>query len=140
MDDIIVSDGIRLPLSQLSFEFSRSSGPGGQNVNKVNSKVQLRWHAGSSGLPEELLSRLASRNHKRINTDGELLIMSQRFRDQIKNRADCVEKLRLLLVEAAKPPTIRKKTKTPRRVKESRLRDKKARSATKTQRRRPIAE
>ena len=137
MDEIQITDQLRVPASQFRFEFSRSSGPGGQNVNKVNSKVLLRWRPAESGLPEDLIQRLRAANARRLNSEDEFLIVSQRFRDQLKNRGDCVEKLRVLLVEAANPPKARKRTRPPRRMKEARLRDKQARSEVKSRRRRP---
>jgi len=119
---------IVIPDHELEFSFARSSGPGGQNVNKVNSKVILRWHAVESGaLRPEVLARLASQ----LTNDGDLVITSDRYRDQPRNREDCIEKLRALLLAAATPPRPRKKTRPTRSSAKRRLAGKKARSDTK---------
>lgn len=100
------------PLSEISFSFVRSSGPGGQNVNKVNSKAVLRWDVRSSpSLSFFNRNRLLEKLTHLINQDGELVLTSDRFRDQIRNREDCLEKLRELVVGALHVPKARKKTK-----------------------------
>jgi ribosome-associated protein len=115
--------------SEISLSFVRSSGPGGQNVNKVNSKVQLRWSVtGSRSLPEDVRQRLLSRYARRINDRGELVLSSQRSRDQSKNIDDCLAKLRELVLTVATPPVRRKKTRPPRSAGENRLQEKRATS------------
>ena len=116
----------------------RSSGPGGQNVNKVNTKVRLRWPVVESpSLPDPVKKRLLEKYHRRINSDGELLITSQRYRDQSRNVDDCLEKLRELLTDVGTTPKPRKKTKPSRASKERRLREKRVQSDRKRSRRKP---
>ena len=135
-DVLAVSSTIAVPQREFRFSYARSSGPGGQNVNKVNSKVQLSWNpTDSEALPAEVLQRLLVQQRNRINKAGELLVTSERFRDRERNVSDCVEKLRQMLVQASRRPTPRKPTKPTRGSKERRLREKRARSQTKSQRR-----
>jgi ribosome-associated protein len=129
---------ISIPRSELGFSFVRSSGPGGQNVNKVASKAVLRWSvANSDSIPEPVRQRLLSRYGRRVNERGELLITSQRYRDQAKNIEDCVAKFRELLLSVATAPRQRKKTRVPRAAKEARLVQKRAAAAKKRLRRPP---
>jgi ribosome-associated protein len=122
---LVVGERIRVPLRELRFEFSRSSGPGGQNVNKVSSRATLRWAVcDSTGLPEDVRERFKKRFARRITSDGELLVSSQRFRDQGRNVADCLEKLRLMLLEVAEPETPRRPTRVPSGVKRRRVEQK----------------
>ena len=96
---------MNIPLEQVGFTFVRSSGPGGQNVNKVASKAQLRWNPGKSGLlSSEVLERLEALFPAHFTKEGDLLITSQKNRDQLKNREDCLEKLRNMILEASKIP------------------------------------
>lgn len=102
-----------VPLAEFEFSFARSSGPGGQNVNKVNSKAVLRWSPGNSrAFTEDQRQRLCSK--LKLNEAGELLVTSDRFRDQVRNKDDCVEKFNILIDEALHVPKIRKKTKKTR--------------------------
>jgi ribosome-associated protein len=108
---LIVTPELKIPLREFVFTFSRSGGPGGQNVNKVSTKALLRWRvAASPALPDAVRQRLISRQRRRITAEGELLIVSQRFRDAGRNAADCLEKLRQMLADAARPPRPRKPT------------------------------
>jgi ribosome-associated protein len=133
---LIVNEQISIPLTELNFSFARSGGPGGQNVNKVNTKATLRWGvADSPSLPEGVRERFLEKYKRRITTEGELVLASQRFRDQGRNVADCLDKLRDLLLEVATPPKRRKKTKPSRAARERRLQQK-SRQAEKKQRRR----
>ncbi len=133
-----VDHRISIPLREFSFTFSRSSGPGGQNVNKVNTKVTLHWNVvASKSLPDDVRRRFMTRYHRRINDRGELVLHSQRFRDQGRNVADCLEKLRAMLREAAAAPKPRKKTRPSRRSVEKRLEAKRRRSQRKQMRRPP---
>jgi ribosome-associated protein len=136
-----VGSKIRIPDEEFGWSFVRSGGPGGQNVNKVASKAELRWDlAGSPSVPDEVKARLRTLYRRRITTDGELVLNSQRYRDQDRNREDCLEKLRGMLLEAATAPKPRKPSRPTRGSREARLRDKKRRSATKTGRRVPDEE
>jgi ribosome-associated protein len=133
---LVVNARIQIPLTEFEFSFARSSGPGGQNVNKVNSKATLRWPVQASpSLPDDVRRRLVSRHSRQITTSGELLITSQRFRDAGRNVADCLEKLRAFLAEAATPPKARKATRPTRSSVRRRLEDKRRRSHTKQLRR-----
>jgi len=135
---LFVTPDIRIPLSEFSFSFARSAGPGGQNVNKVNSKAQLRWHvAQTPSISPEVRARFIAQNRHRITSGGEFVISSQRYRDQPRNIADCREKLQALLQAAAVRPARRKKTKPTASGRRRRLANKKLRSATK-QLRRPM--
>ena len=109
---LVVNERLKIPLSEFEFTFVRSQGPGGQNVNKVNSKAVLRWAVQTSpSLPESVRRRFVKRYSRRMSKEGDLLITSQRFRDQGRNVADCLAKLREMLAEAAIVPKPRKKTK-----------------------------
>lgn len=100
-----------IPEWELEWSFARSSGPGGQNVNKVNSKAVLRWNARESmSIPAHVRDRFLSKLAHRLSTEGWLVIASDRFRDQPRNREDCLEKLYELLKEALFEPKARKKT------------------------------
>jgi ribosome-associated protein len=132
---------IRIPLAEVRFTFARSSGPGGQNVNKVNSKATLHWPvAATASLSDDVRSRFIAAYSGQINKQGELVLQSQRFRDQERNIDDCLEKLRAMLLRAAKEPKRRKKTRPSRASKQRRLNDKKARSEAKSRRRGPSHE
>jgi ribosome-associated protein len=111
---LFVSPEIQIPDAELEFTFVRSSGPGGQAVNKVNSKAQLRWNFQSSSLPWPVRQRFLERFAGRLTNSGDLLIASDRFRDRLQNQADCLDKLRGLLLLVARPPKPRKKTKPTR--------------------------
>jgi len=136
-----VSSQIRIPLAELAFTFARSSGPGGQNVNKVNSKATLHWPVTSSpSVPDPVRARFVAAFASQINKQGELVLQSQRFRDQERNIQDCLEKLRGMLQRVEPPPKRRKKTRPSAASKQRRLNDKKARSKTKSQRNSPGAD
>lgn len=127
-----VNSQIIIPVKELNFTFSRSSGPGGQNVNKVNSKVTLHWSvANSPSVPDEVRERFSQLFARRMNSQGEVVVVSQRYRDQGRNVADCMEKLRAMLIEAAALPRKRKKTRPTRGSQERRLREKRAASQKK---------
>jgi len=127
---------IRPPLAELRFSFARSSGPGGQNVNKVESKAVLRWDvARSRSLRGDVRARFLARFATRITTEGELVLASQRYRDRARNVADCVEKLREMLAAVAEPPKRRKPTKPSRGARERRLEGKRAQARKKAERR-----
>ncbi len=133
-----VNHRIQIPYTEFDFSFSRSGGPGGQNVNKVNTKVTLRWDVKKSPtLPDDVRDRFCRRNQRRITNEGEFVMHSQRYRDQGRNVADCLEKLRELLLEVAVAPKKRKPTRRTKGSVERRLKDKRAASERKARRRKP---
>ena len=124
-DLLVINRRIRIPRAELKFTFVRSRGPGGQNVNKVNSKAVLRWAVAKTGsLPVDVRERFLAKYARRISDDGEMLITSQRYRDQPRNVADCLTKLKEMVAAVATPPKKRKPTRPTRRADENRLKDK----------------
>ena len=123
-----INSDITIKSSELRFDFVRSSGPGGQNVNKVASAVQLRFDLrGSTSLPEEIKRRLIKLAGRRVNSDGILVIDARTSRSQSQNREEALERLRSLILNALHKPKARRKTKPTAASKEKRLRTKKAR-------------
>ena len=121
---------------EIEESFIRASGPGGQNVNKVSSAVQIRFDlSGSRSLPEEVRERLAQLAGRRLTRDGVIVIIAQRYRTQERNRQDALDRLVALIRRAATPPTPRRPTKPSRAAKERRLQAKAKRSAIKELRR-----
>ena len=136
-----VNDRIAIPFTEFDFTFARSGGPGGQNVNKVNSKVTLRWDIiKSPTLPADVLTRFRAKHHSRMTKDGEFVMHSQRYRDQGRNVADCLEKLRELLLEVAVAPRTRRLTRRTKGSVQRRLNEKKQQSDKKLSRRKPSRE
>ena len=135
---LVVNDSIAIPDEEFSFEFARSGGPGGQNVNKVASKSTLRWTPSTSpSLPEAVRARLLAQVAARLTNEGELRITSQRTRDQGRNIEDCRERLRELILRAANPPKPRRATRPTLASKTRRIEAKTRRSDVKRNRRRP---
>ena len=131
---IRVTDTLFIDERALTENFVRASGPGGQNVNKVATAVQLRLDLATSGLPEEVRARLARLAGKRLTQDGAVLITAQRHRTQERNRADALSRLLDLIRRAAEPPKRRRPTKPTRASKERRLEGKARRSRIKSTR------
>ena len=133
-----VTPTIVIPDAEFAWQYARSGGPGGQNVNKVESKAILRWAiAESPSVPPMVKIRLQRAHPSYFTNEGELVIASQRFRDQPRNRADCLHKLTELLRQAASPPKLRHPTKPSKASKQRRLTAKKQRSERKAGRRSP---
>jgi len=133
---ISITPTLSIDKSELVEEFIRASGPGGQNVNKVATAVQLRFDVRHSpSLPEEVRERLLRLAGKRASADGVLLIEAKQYRTQEQNRADARERLVALIRQAATKPKARRKTKPSRAAKQKRLENKKRRGATKSLRR-----
>lgn len=133
---LIITPILQIPLREFEFTFARSSGPGGQNVNKVSSKALLRWPVlRSPTLPDAVRARLLAKYGRRVTSAGDLLVSSDRFRDAGRNVADCLEKLRGMLLDAASPPKRRVRTKPSRSSKRRRLDDKRQHSRKKEHRR-----
>jgi len=133
MARIAIGHGIEIDESELSESFVRAAGPGGQNVNKVSTAVQLRFDViRSQSLPWDVRERLAKLAGRRMTKDGELLILANRFRTQDRNREDARARLVELIARAAEPPPPpRRKTRPPKASKERRLSDKRKRSEVK---------
>ena len=135
-EPLIINRRIQIPKVELKFTFVRSSGPGGQNVNKVSSKAVLRWAvAATDSLPVDVLKRFMAKYARRINEEGELILTSQRTRDQSRNTADCLAKLRAMVAAVATAPKRRKSTRPTRGAIERRLQDKRETSQRKRRRR-----
>ena len=135
---LVVTENIKVPLRELQFTYARSQGPGGQNVNKVNSKAILRWAVtDNTSLPVGVRTRFIERYKRRLTNDGDLRLTSQRFRDRGRNVADCLERLRELIASVAVPPKKRRATKPTKGSKVRRRKSKEAKSQKKQGRKPP---
>ena len=135
MPRIPVTDDIAIDENEITESFVLASGPGGQNVNKVSSAVQLRFDVRNSpSLPNDVAVRLMRLAGKRLTKDGVIVIIAQAQRDQTRNRADARERLFALIKQAAVRPKPRRATKVPKAQKRRRLESKKHRSGIKAMR------
>lgn len=137
-DVLELPSGDLLSLAEITFEFTRGGGPGGQNVNKVNSRATLRFNlVNSESLSEATRSRLLERLQPRLTNDGELVIHASEYREQARNRGAALLRLEKILVEALQRKKKRKKTRPTRGSVERRIQEGKRRSQIKKWRRKP---
>ncbi len=133
---IQITPTIAIDEGEIREDFICASGPGGQNVNKVATAVQLRFDVTHcSSLPEEVRQRLARLAGRRMTEEGVLIIEARRFRTQARNRQDAFDRMVILIRKAAEQPKIRRKTRPPAKSREQRLKTKRRRSQLKEQRR-----
>jgi ribosome-associated protein len=131
-----ITDTISIDERELEERFIRASGPGGQNVNKVATAVQLRFDARHSpSLPEDVRARLMRLAGRRLTRTGILVIDARRYRTQERNREDALQRLAALIARAAQPPKKRRPTRPPKAAAERRLADKRRRGEAKRGRR-----
>jgi ribosome-associated protein len=138
-DELVVNDRVRIPARELDLSYARSGGPGGQHVNKTETKVVLRWRAAETEALDDadrawVLRRLASR----LTTEGELVVTSETHRDQRRNVEDALDRMAALVREALHRPKRRKKTRPSRAARQRRLDEKKRRGERKRERRKPF--
>ncbi|KAK5851314.1 hypothetical protein PBY51_002117 [Eleginops maclovinus] len=133
---------VHIPVERLKVSYSRSSGPGGQNVNKVSTKAEVRFHVQTADwIPEDVRQKIFEKNQNRINKAGQLLVTSELSRSQHRNLSDCIQKISAIIAEASEKPheptaedVALRAARLERRDKE-RLKEKKIHSATKKSRR-----
>ena len=129
---IAVTDSIALDEDELQFEYVLASGPGGQNVNKVSTAVRLKFNARQSpSLPDDVRARVERLAGRRLTLDGVIVIAAQRFRSQIRNREDAIQRLVELIQQAVPRPVIRRRTRPTAASRHRRLETKARRSSTK---------
>ena len=132
-----ISDQISINDQEIQYEAVRSSGPGGQHVNKVSTAVVLKYPVSPQHFPDWFIRRLKKAAGRQMSKDGILIIKAQNYRSQARNKKTAFERLVTLFTNAAKRPKPRKKSKVPKRAIESRLKNKKIRSQKKQLRKSP---
>jgi ribosome-associated protein len=133
---IAITPSLALDESEIQLEFVRAAGPGGQNVNKVATAVQLRFDVrGSPSLPAEVRARLVRLAGRRVSEDGVLVITARRYRSQEHNRADAIQRLVKMIQKAATRPRVRKATRVSLSARAARVDEKKRRGESKRRRR-----
>jgi len=133
---IHITDSISLHENEIQLDFIKASGPGGQNVNKVSSAVQLRFNAAkSSALSEDICNRLKQISGHRMTAEGMLIIEARRYRSQDRNREDAIDRLVTLIRQAAETPRPRRQTRPSPAAKQKRLTAKRHRGEIKRRRR-----
>lgn len=138
MADLYVNARLTIPSDEISISTARSSGPGGQNVNKVNSKVTLHWSPENcSALRADWRRRFVANHANRINREGQVVISSQQYRDQTRNLADARQRLVSMLLSCQNPPKSRTATRPTLGSKRRRLEQKRQQSQKKQNRQRP---
>jgi ribosome-associated protein len=135
MPGILIRPNLEIPESELQWSYSRSSGPGGQNVNKVNSKVTLRWTPMPGLVTEAAWQRFLSKAARFLTTEGHIVIQSQEFRDRAQNMKACSDKLRRLLASSLAAPKKRVATKPSKAAQRRRMDEKRLNSDRKKARR-----
>jgi ribosome-associated protein len=136
VQDLVVTSHLTIPSGELSIQFARSGGSGGQNVNKVSSKVDLRWSVVASAvLSDEDRAWLLQKLRSKLTSDGTLIVTSTLTRDQIKNREDAEGKLALIVRAALDRPKTRRPTKVSKGAKRRRVADKRKHAEKKQNRR-----
>ena len=132
---VVVDETLTIRGRELRVSHARSAGPGGQNVNKVNSKAIVRWTVGeSTSLPEDVRRRFLTKYANRINAEGELVLSSDEHREQSRNLSACLDRLAKLVAAVVKPPRRRVKTKPTRAAVKRRIENKQQASQTKQRR------
>jgi ribosome-associated protein len=140
-NSLVISPDLRIPLSELQYRASRSGGPGGQHVNTSSTRVEVAWNvAASASLSPEQRTRLLQQLASRLDTEGQLRLVSSGTRSQLRNKEDVTERLRSTLAGALIIRKKRKPTRPSRASKAARLEAKRKRAATKRQRRAPGGE
>lgn len=139
--DLDIKNGIIIPGHEIEITASRSGGPGGQHVNKSDTKITIRWNVKKTKALDEIKKNRVLKNlQSRLTTEGDLIIHSRSTRSQQQNKKNAIEKLVKILKKALLVPKKRMKTRTPKAIKEARLREKKQRSEIKKMRQKKIDE